>query len=334
MHLGASRENLDLVRRATDALPGFLEEKYLKVTKAVDMGDHTEDWLTAKEFGKPYENSEVIQATRSLYGAVFDDRQPVVLASAGNHQTEILDQHCTPDEAMRSSERASGDLSGFLAKVFASSPNADVSVFRGLKQTEDHIFAHHGDFLNVPERLREVLAELDDDMTPQQKMDWINSRPELYEDMQKNVWQKFKKYLWPALKNIPQFVNMTFPSYVLNAKLKAVVREGTAFDTSRFLAERWKNPLFDETLLQYELLNKLTDKPESSAIVSGHLHVPGITGGAQGLPGTVVSLGAWHDTHLNPVTGISMRSNDHDIFLLNEFDPATNKWNIRDERQI
>ena len=148
-HLGAGKRNLDLVRASFGSLPAFLRERYLMVRQAIDLGDHTENWLTAKTFERPYVDAEVIGATREMYRNLFGDRKPVVLASAGNHQADILGNDCSAGEAMESSERARDELEVFLRRVFDDVPEADVSVFRGIRQTEENVFSHHGDFLNV-----------------------------------------------------------------------------------------------------------------------------------------------------------------------------------------
>jgi hypothetical protein len=149
-------------------------------------------------------------------------------------------------------------------------------------------------------------------------------------------WRWFKKNLWPRLKALPPglFAKMTFPVYVRVFRELALRREKQEVQSTRSLAERQKNPIYSSVQLQFELLQQLTEEPEKSAIVSGHTHVPGLVSDINDCPGTVVTLGAWHDTHLKPVVGVSTEMDGRDVFILPEYDPMTKKWNIRDEKKF
>ncbi len=335
-HLGAGSENFDLVRRSFDALEKFYWEHYMQITKVVDLGDTVECWLPDKKHENPYLDHEVIVAARNMYENIFNGQKIDIVACAGNHQTHILGNKPIPEMSMIHSVEAANNFRDFLTKVFAGDSKADFEIFRGVKDIEDGVIAHHGDFLNAG-NLDEVINTFDESMSIQEKMDVINESADMCVAMQK-FWQKLRKFLWPCIQKWPErlpfsFVDASFPPLIFVRKIKSLIREAIHF-TERPLVERWKNPIYDETLAQFELLRELSENPEGSAIVSGHFHAPGIVNDAKGFRGTVVSLGSWHDTNANPVVGIRTDMNRKKEFILAEFNPTLDKWYARDEKTI
>ncbi|MBU0727448.1 hypothetical protein KKA95_02065 [Patescibacteria group bacterium] len=335
-HLGASSENFDLVRRSFANLQKFCRDQYIEITKAVDLGDTVECWVPDEKHKNPYLDNEVIRTAREMYRHIFfEGRQLNVTAFTGNHQTHILEGEATLDLSIFHSELAVSDFRDFLSKVFADNPDANFEMVRGVKEIEEGVIVHHGDILNT-QVLAEMLDSFDGNMTIEDKLKIINGSGDITVAMQR-VWQKFRRYLWPMIKKwpkwLPSFVDVSFPPYLLFQKTKSWVREAMHF-TKRSLDERWKNPMYDELITQFNLLRELSDDPEKSAIVSGHFHAPSIVSDAEGFNGTVVSLGAWHDVNTNPIAGIRFDTNAKKNFMLAEFEPTLDRWYVRDEKVI
>lgn len=334
-HIGAGPENFDLIDKSFSALPEFYREHYMDITKAVDLGDTVECWVPGEGHENPYLDNRVIGSARNMYGKIFNGNRVDIAAFTGNHQTHILEGAATPELASLHGDQAVVDFRNFLLKVFRDNPEADVEMIKGVEEVEEGVIAHHGDILNT-QTLTKLFDSFDEGMSTQDKMAVISGSADISVAMQK-VWQKFRKYLWPMIQKwpkwLPSFVDVSFPPYLLAQKTKSWIREALSF-TKRPLSERWKNPMYDEAIMQFELLKHSSDNPADSAIVSGHFHAPGIVSDAEGYDGTVVSLGAWHDTNTNPVVGIRTDLDDQKLFLLAEYEPVFDKWQIRDEKVI
>ncbi len=336
VHIGASKNNFDLVNRGFSTLTTFLNDRRIMIKKVVDLGDTIECWIpdaidASRNTPESYADPEVVHAMRHVYSCVFEGRQPEVIACAGNHQTTIVEGVNSPFRSNNEADGARRDLQIFLCKVLEGT-GAKINMFGGVSEVEEGIIGHHGDLLNVGDELRKVLEDIGgQEVDLGVGIDSLNEDDHLKMEMQK-TWANFKKYLWPFLDNVPKVISDSFfKVLVAKWKVEGLMNEGLR--SERAIGEMWKNPFSNFSKLQFEMLKALGVQHEHPLIVSGHTHLPSMVTNPKGYNGTAVSLGAWEACHENPIIGLRRAGESGDDFSLLEFDPSSSDegdWFVRD----
>ena len=297
----------------------FLQEYNFKIKKVVDCGDGVDCDLLEKSLGTNQEeikavNSQEAKNIADFYKGVMDEDGSVSVF-LGNHQTEIVDGEVTDESVEKARDNSIQRLEKYIKEDVSS--EIPFEVLHGIQQTEKNVVVEHGTYYDVFSTVRDILSEFTKDMTLEEKLEKLNSNPNIEKELQK-FWQKMKKNWWIIRKLGGENYEALFDIF---HKLKDLESGLNRFKKADIPFSHSHN---EHVLKQLELMGKIANSKKLT-MISGHRHRKD----AQAKDNLLsISLGDWEHSNKTPTTAFHISEEEIDRWVIAEYRREDDSLNL------